>query len=79
MKIKKWWHTHNFLPKEVKYPVVIRYNPHAFGAPYSMDQEEKSVGTAIFYECSCGQKKVLQMIGVRKIWHDAIIEVKGNI
>lgn len=78
MKFKKWWHTHDLVPKEIKYPVVIRYNSRGFGQPYVPEDETIGVGTAIYYECSCGHKKVLQMLGIRKIWHDAIIEVRGK-
>lgn len=67
------FHTHQFVPKEVKYPVVIRMQISEKHEPY---QEVEKNGTAILHKCSCGLDRVMQMLGKREIWHNSIIEVE---
>ena len=69
------WHRHKLVPKEVKYPVIIRVKTSDSSEPY---MEVERPGSAIFYKCACGEYRVVQMLGKREIWNEAIIEVEAK-
>lgn len=62
-KIKCFFGYHKWEPKQVKYPIRtwLRYNI--------------TDGTAVYWECSCGKKKVTEHPFCWKIWHGNIIHV----
>jgi hypothetical protein len=66
-------HQHKYIPKEIRYPILIRVQINERNEPY---QDVSRDGTAILYKCSCGDARVNQMLGRREIWHDSIIEVE---
>ena len=67
------FHQHKYIPTEVKYPIIIRMQINSRNEPY---QDISKNGTVILHKCSCGDEKVMQMLGQKEIWHDSIIEVE---
>lgn len=70
-----WWHRHKYEPVEIKYPVLTRIKISTQYEPY---QEVFKTSSAVYYKCKCGDFRVVQMLGKRKIWRGSIIEVEEN-